>query len=118
MYVKLKSYYLKKDIDPEILTNYGFRKTGDNYTKDITEFIDIRFYHDTRRIVFVDYPYKNASYRKVRKYIQDLINSYLVEIKTNYEWWVLIGRYQNYSERKRNRIEAKLNELNGGNYAR
>lgn len=116
MIVKMKSYYLKKDIKPEELIKYGFVQLGNNYSKDlICSTVDIRYYNDTRRIVFVDYPWKDARGRKVKDYINDLIKDGLVELKINYEWWAIIGRWQNYSQKKKDRIQAKLDKLNRGN---
>ena len=39
---------------------------------------------------------------------KDLIEEDLVEIKYNYEWWALIGRWQNYSNKKRAKINAEI----------
>ena len=116
MIIKMKSYYLKKDIKPEELVKYGFEKCGDNYRKKVDDFArDICYYHGTRRIVFVDYPWKEGRGRKVKHYINDLIKDELVELKINYEWWAIIGRWQNYSSKKKAKIQAKLDKLNEGN---
>lgn len=115
MIVKMKSYYLKQDINPEELVRYGFEKYGNNYSKKVDDFArDIRYYHDTRRIVYVDYPWKDARSRIVKKHIEHLINDCLVEPKINYEWWTIIGRWQNYSQKKKDHIQAKLDKLNKG----
>lgn len=115
MIVKVKSYYLKNDINPTELIKYGFVQFGNNYSKDlICSTCDIRYYDDTRRIVFIDYPWKDARGRKVKHYINDLIKDGLVELKINYEWWAIIGRWQNYSQKKKDRIQAKLDKLNKG----
>ena len=105
MIVKIKSYYLKKDVNPTELVKYGFEKCGDNYSKALKDLgCDIRYYNDTRRIVFVEYPWKESRGKKVKKYIKDLIDAELVELKTNYEWWAIIGRWQNYSQKKKDHI--------------
>ncbi len=115
MIKRMKSYYLKKDINPEELVKYGFEKCGDNYSKGLKGLArDIRYYDNTRRIVFVDYPWKEARGRKVKDYINDLIKDGLVELRINYEWWAIIGRWQNYSQKKKDRIQAKLDKLNKG----
>ncbi len=115
MIVKMKSYYLKKDIKPEELIKYGFAQCGDNYSKALKDLgCDVRYYNDTRRIVYVDYPWKDGRGRKVKDYINDLIKDGLVELKINYEWWAIIGRWQNYSQKKKDRIQMKLNRLNEG----
>ena len=113
MIVKIKSYYLKKNVNPKKLIKYGFEKFGSNYSKDlICKTADIRYYNDTRRIVFIDYPWKDSRGRKVKDYINDLIKDGLVELKINYEWWAIIGSYRNYSLKKKERIQAKLDRLN------
>lgn len=115
MIVKMKSYYLKKDVNPTELIKYGFISIGNNYSKDLNRLgCDIRYYDDTRRIVFVDYPWKEARGCKVKRYINDLITAGLVELKINYEWWAIIGKWQNYSQKKKDRIQMKLNRLNEG----
>lgn len=115
MIVKMKSYYLKKNVDPKELEKYGFKRFGDNYCKVLKGWgRDVRYYNDTRRIVYVNYPWKDARGRKVKNYINDLIEEQLIELKINYEWWAIIGTWQNYSQKKRNRIEAKLEKLNKG----
>lgn len=113
MIIKMKSYYLKKDISPEELVKYGFEKCGDNYSKKVDGLArDIRYYHDTRRIVYVDYPWKDGRSRVVKKHIEHLINDCLVELKINYEWWAIIGNWHYYSQKKKDRIQAKLDKLN------
>lgn len=115
MIVKMKSYYLKKNIEPKELEHYGFEKCGDNYSKKVEGLAcDIRYYHDTRRIVYVDYPWKEGRDRKVKHHINDLIKAELVELKVNYEWWAIIGKWQNYSQKKKDRIQTKLDRLNKG----
>lgn len=115
MIVKMKSYYLKKNAEPKELEKYGFKRFGNNYSKDlICSTCDIRYYDDTRRIVFVDYPWKDARGRKVKDYINDLIKDQLIELKINYEWWAIIGKWQNYSQKKKDRIKTKLEKLNKG----
>ena len=102
MIVKMKSYYLKKDVNPKKLIEYGFVQFENNYSKGLIHLgCDIRYYNDTRRIVFIDYPWKDARARKVKDYINDLIKEGLVELKINYEWWAIIGRWQNYSQKKK-----------------
>ena len=113
MYVKMKSYFLKQDVKPEELVKYGFEKCGDNYSKKLEGLArDIRYYHNTGRIIFVDYPWKESRYRKVKKYISDLIKDGLVELKVNYEWWAIIGRWQDYNEEKKARIETEIDRRN------
>ena len=114
MYKKIISYYLKKDVDPQRLEEHQFVKIGDNYRRNIDkdDGSDICCYYDSRRFVYVDYPWKDARKNKVQKYIIDLINDNLVEEKINYEWWSYIGRWQNYSEKKQKRIFDKLERLN------
>lgn len=115
MIVKIKSYYLKQNINPKELIKYGFVQFGNNYSKDlICSTVDIRYYNDTRRIVFVDYPWKDSRGRKVKDYINDLIKDGLVELKINYEWLAIIGSWHNYSQKKKDRIQAKLDRLNKG----
>ena len=115
MIVKMKSYYLKKNIEPKELEHYGFEKCGDNYSKSLKDLgCDIRYYNDTRRIVYIDYPWKDGRGRKVKDYINELIKDGLVELKINYEWWAIIGKWQNYSQKKKDRIQAKLDRLNKG----
>ena len=115
MIVKIKSYFLKDGIDPSALIRYGYEKCGDNYNKELVESYfskSIRCYGNTRRFAYVDYPVRDARSRKVKKYIADLIEDGIVELRTNYEWWQFIGSVRNLSEKKRDMIEAKLNKLN------
>lgn len=116
MIVRMKSYYLKKNVEPKELEHYGFRKCGDNYSRASKKLVwDIRYYNDTRRIVHIGLPYKESRARKIKCYISDLIKAGLVELKTNYEWWTIIGKWQNYSQKKIDRIKMKLDKLNKGN---
>lgn len=115
MIVKIKSYYLKKNVEPKQLEQYGFEKCGDNYNKLLEDLsCDIRYYNDTRRIVYIDYPWKDGRSRAVKRHIKCLINDGLVELKINYEWWAIIGSWKNYSQKKKDRIQAKLDRLNKG----
>lgn len=113
MIVKMKSYYLKKNIEPKELERYGFSKYGDNYSKETKKLDwDIRYYNNTRRIVYASYFWKDGRGRKVKRYIGDLIKAGLVELKINYEWWAFIGRWQSYSQKKQVHIQKKLDRLN------
>ena len=112
MYKKLKSYYLKTSIAPYELTKYGFKECGVNYCKDLKRHKYIMFFESSRRIVFRDYPWHDARYRKVRKYIKDVINDGMVDLIINYEWLTLIGSYRNFSKEKREKIEKRIHELN------
>jgi hypothetical protein len=117
MIVKIKSYFLKDNVNPDVLTNYGFitLNDGDSYWKYdlLKNGFEITFYKDTRRFSYFNFA-KSARAKKVKKYILDLINNDLVEIKNNYEWWAFIGRWQNYSADKIKRIKDKLEKLNKG----
>jgi len=116
MIVKMKSYFLKENVPYKKLEEFGFKNSGNgNYCKDAEWYAWICCYKDTRRFVYADIPYKNAKVKKVKKYIARLIDHELVEIKTNYEWWAIIGRWQNYSQKKKDRIQDKLDKLNKGN---
>lgn len=115
MIVKIKNYFLKDDVNPDILVNYGFitLNDGESYWKYnlLKDGFEIVFYKDTRRLIYYN-GYKSAIAKKVRKYILDLIQDDLVKIKTNYEWWAIIGRVRNYSIDKRKHIENKIIKLN------
>ena len=117
MIVKIKSYFLKDNVNPDVLTNYGFitLNDGDSYWKYdlLKNGFEIAFYKDTRRFSYFNFA-KSARAKKVKKYILDLIQDDLVEIKNNYEWWAFIGRWQNYSAGKIKRIKDKLEKLNKG----
>lgn len=116
MIVKIKSYFLKENIPYEKLEEFGFKDSGNgNYCKDAEWYAWICCYKDTRRFSYVDIPYKNAKTRKVKKFILRLIDEELVEIKTNYEWHSIIGRWQNYPDEKIERIQNKLDQLNKQN---
>ena len=117
MIVKIKSYFLKDNVNLDVLTNYGFitLNDGDSYWKYdlLKNGFEIAFYKDTRRFSYFNFA-KSARAKKVKKYILDLIQDDLVEIKNNYEWWAFIGRWQNYSAGKIKRIKDKLEKLNKG----
>ena len=117
MIVKIKSYFLKDNVNPSILADYGFTTLNDgkSYWKYdlLKDGVQIVFYKDTRRFVYSNFS-KSARAKKVKKHILDLINNDLVEIKKNYEWWAFIGRWQNYSDDKLERIQDKLEKLNKG----
>lgn len=108
MYIKLKCCFLKKDIDPVVLGKYGFFTLNDglSYWRNIGEFNFITFYHDSRRFTF-RYPKKNW-YKTVRKYIRDLIEAELIEIKPMWEYW----SFGEVSWQRQEKIEAKLERLN------
>ena len=113
MYVKIKSYYLKENVDKKILSELGFNIVGANMIRDIPDkdFYTI-IYYNTKRVAIKKYPWVETRSRKVKKYILDLIEKDLVEEKVNYEWWAIIGSYRNYSDKKMERIKNKLNKLN------
>lgn len=114
MIIKTKCVFLKKGVDPKILEEYGFRtlNDGESYCADVTgRFINLMWYAETRRFV-LKYP-KVASARIIKRYIGDLFQKDIVEIKPFYECLCLIGRWQNWSYEKQERIEQKLIKLNG-----
>ena len=112
MIVKIKSYFLKKDLDASILEKFGFEQFGDNYSRNIDEYGDIRFYGNSRRFSIVDYPWRCSKKNVVKKHIKDLIEANLVEAKSNYEWHTIIGSYRNYPKSKLDKISDKLDKLN------
>ena len=113
MYVKLKCCFLKKEIDPRILEGYGFKtlNEGKSYWLPLGNFKEMGWYADTRRFV-IKYP-KTTWYKKTQKHLKPLIANGLVEIRPTYEYWVFIGRWQNFSEKKLQRIENKIKKLEG-----
>lgn len=114
MIIKTKCVFLKKGVNPKILEEYGFRtlNEGRSYYSDVaTKFDCMMWYADTRRFV-LKYP-KVTSARIVKRYIGALFQKELVEIKPFYECLCLIGRWQNWSDEKRERTEQKLIKLNG-----
>ena len=117
MIVKIKCCFLKKDIDSKELEKYGFftLNDGKSYWKDYgnvedDKWFQIGWYAETRRFVY-KYP-KMTSYRFLKKHIKDLLNAGIVEVKPMYEWWAIIGRWQDYSDEKLERIENKIIKLN------
>lgn len=112
MIIKTKCCLLKKGINPSILEQYGFETVNDghSYWRDIEDFCRIGWYHDTRRFVY-KYP-RRVKAKKVSKYIKDLLDAGLVEIKYFYEYLVIFGRWQNFSDKKLARINDKLDKLN------
>ena len=114
MIIKTKCVFLKKGVNPKTLEEYGFRtlNEGQSYYVDLTgRFINLMWYANTRRFV-LKYP-KVTSARIVKRYIGDLFQKDLVEIKPCYECLCIIGRWHNWSDEKRERIEQKLIKLNG-----
>ena len=113
MFVKMKCYRLKKDVDVKTLEEYDFKKNSfGNYTRTINGEDYIIYYADTKRFVLRIFIAREGRARKVGKYIKDLINHDLVEKVTFWEWWTFIGRWQNYPDEKIQRIEDKLDKLN------
>lgn len=114
MFVKMKCYRLKKEKDVDkYLEERGFKKNAvGNYTRNVDGLNYVIYYTDTQRFVFRGCGWREGRARKVKKYIKDLILFESVEKVTFYEWWAYIGRWQNYSDEKIERIEKKLEELN------
>lgn len=112
MYIKSKCCFLKEDINPNVLCKYGFKTTngGKSYHKDISLNELIMWYKDTRRFVF-KYP-KTTNFKKLRKYLNRLMLDNLIEVKPMYEWLAIIGRYQDYSPEKMERINKELDKRN------
>ena len=115
MIIKTKCCFLKENIEPQILEDYGFATSnnGETYYLEIPkkDYTDLLFwYKETRRFVY-KYP-KRENVRFVEKYVRKLIIDGLVEIKPVYEWLAIIGDYRNYSDKKKRKIEEKLNKLN------
>ena len=54
---------------------------------------------------------KDARGKKVKDYLNELVEDGIVELRTNYEWWAIIGRWQDYPQKKKDRIQAKLDKL-------
>ena len=114
MYVKIKCYRLREGIPVSDLEDYGFELNAvGNYTRTVNGVDYIIYYTDTKRFVFRPGMWKEINAKKVAKYIQDLILDDLVEKVKFYEWWTIIGRWQDYPQEKIDKIEKKLNELNG-----
>lgn len=108
MYVKIKSYFLKPQVCPEELKRRNF---GEYFTRDIDNVSWVVYYKETGRLA-VRRVVRETAARKVRKYITDLIEDGLVEIRPIWEWWAIIGRWQNYDDDKKAKIEAELNKRN------
>jgi len=114
MYVKIKCYRLREGIPVSDLEDYGFSKNlAGNYTRTVNGVDYVIYYTDTKRFVFRPCVWRVAKARKVAKYIQDLICDDLVEKVNFYEWLAIIGRWQDYPQEKIDKIEKRLNELNG-----
>lgn len=117
MYITIKCLYLKSDIDPKVLEQYGFvtLNGGASYwlELDVNEFEFIAWYAETRRFVF-KYPKRtNARYVKkvVRKYLKEF--SDLLEttcVRPTVEWLNILGSWHDYSDEKKERIEQKCAE--------
>ena len=113
MIVKLKCCFLKKGISPVELKKYGFEtlNSGGSYTRVVSGLFDyVIFYNSTRRFIYQ--PFKISKARKVKKLIKDLVKAGLIEIRPCYEWLAIIGKWQNYSIEKLERIEKRIEELN------
>lgn len=112
MIIKIKSWTLRKGFQPEDLEKYGFEGNScGNYTRDVNGLDYVIYYRETQRFVLRTF-WREGCSRKVGKYIADLRLFDLVEKKPFYEWWAIVGRWQNYSDRKLERIEEKLDKLN------
>ena len=114
MIIKTKCVFLKKGVDPKILEEYGFTtlNEGKSYCVDVAGRFDVlMWYADTRRFV-LKYP-KVTSARIIKRYIGDLFQKGIFEIKPFYSYLCIIGRWQNWSYEKLERIEQKLRKLNG-----
>ena len=111
MYVKEKSYYLKKEIDPKILQEqFGF---DEDYARKIGEYDWIKYYSNTGRFAIpVSFNSRIGDIHQTKKYLIDLIKADLVEIKYRWYWWVIIGKWQNYSSEKKQRIEKEIDRRN------
>lgn len=113
MVIKNKCYFLKKDVNPEILAKYGFAtyNNGESYwLEEIPSYFGIVYYNNTRR--FVDYFHGSGRIKYTKPFIEDLIKDGLVEIKHYYMWYAIIGRWQNYSQKKKDKIYNKIITLN------
>lgn len=108
MFIRIKSYYLKPGFDIKVLKRYGFNKYG---TRDISGDKWLKYYEDTRRFAIIDCPRKETRARIVKRYIKDLIKVGLVAVKPTWEWIAIVGRWQDYSDEKLAKIEAKLKKL-------
>ena len=114
MIIKIKSWTLKKDFRPEDLEKYEFKRNYcGNYTRNVNGLDYIIYYRESQRFVLRTVCWREGRARKVGKYIVDLRLFNLVEKKPFYEWLAIIGRWQNYPPEKRERIEAKIDKLNG-----
>lgn len=111
MYVKEKSYYLKKEINPKILQEqFGF---DEDYARKIGEYDWIKYYSNTGRFAIpVSFHYRIGSARKTKKYLTDLIEADLVEVKCKWFWLAIIGKWQNYSEEKIAKIDKEIDRRN------
>lgn len=113
MIVKRKAYFLKNNIDTKKLEEFGFHTVNnESWHRDINEDYKISFYKDSR--VFK----KKISWRldgnwtvKIKDHIQDLIKHNLVEIRNYYYYLCIFGRWQNWNDKKKKRIENKLQNL-------
>lgn len=114
MIIKKNCVFLKKGVNPEELTKFGFKtwNEGASYFSEVVGKFDVlRWYANTRRFV-LEFPLCTSA-RIVKRYMGDLFQREIVEIKPTYEWVAIIGRWQNYPNSKKARIEEKLNKLNG-----
>lgn len=113
MIIKMKSWTLKKGFRPEELEKYGFEKNYcGNYTRDVNGLDYVIYYRDSQRFVLRTVCWREGRARKVGKYIADLRLLDLVEKKPYYEWWAIVGSWRNYSDRKLERIEERVDKLN------
>ena len=108
MFVKVKSLFLKENIDLKELEKYGFitLNEGQSYWFGF----NVGVYKDTRRFVY-KYP-KTNNPKKILKELNGLLPKDMLMIVPMYEWWSIIGRWQNYSDAKLERISKKLKILN------
>lgn len=116
MYVKIKCYRLKEGIPVSDLEDYDFKlNAAKNYVRTIdgVDYDYIIYYTDTKRFVFRICVWRESRAKKIAKYIQDLILDDLVEKVIFWEWLTIIGRWQDYPQNKIEKIEKRLNELNG-----
>ncbi len=113
MIIKIKCYRLKDDVDIKELEKYDFKPNSvGNYTRTIDGWKYVIYYNDTKRFVIRNYPDRIGRASKVSKFIKDLIDDDLVYKVDFYYWLAIIGSYKNYSDKKLDRIEKKLNKLN------
>ena len=115
MIIKQKSVFLKEGIDPKILTEFGFVTfNGESYELGSIGASALVWYPNTRRFVYRTASwFKDGNAKKTKKMLGPLFEKGLVEIKPYYYWLAIIGRWQDYPPEKWERIEAKLDKLNG-----